>query len=169
MKQPINFFKSIGLGILLFLQFYFLYSGSLDNLIYDKAGVWIALLVILIAIPANIVAFSRSAFTRNENLQAIGMAIGMLSIITNGPYFGYWCGRHEEKCYKEYGVKTWGIVTEAFYNRGARMYYEFSVHDTLYTSFNVSNPLRHREGDSVSIVYNSRCPEMNSAIENCEK
>jgi hypothetical protein len=169
MKPAIHFLKALGLAVLLFLQFYFLYSGKSNVLLYDETGVWLGLLIIMLTIPATIIAFSNVAFAQLENLKSGGLIMGVLSIIINGPFFGYWSGRHEAACYAKYGIKTWGTVSEAFYNSSSRMYYEFSVNDARYTSFNVRNPLRHATGDSVAVIYNSRCPTMNSAIENCEE
>ncbi len=159
----------ICLGVLLFLEFYFLYSGKFDCLQYDKAGTWLAGGVLLLFIPATFWILSKIAFTNNENMQIAGKWIGMLSIVINGPCFGVWSGHHETACYEKHGVRTNGIVTSAFYSKGERMYYEFSINDTLYTSFNVANPLNHKMGDSLTIIYNSLCPKMNSAIENCKK
>jgi len=168
MSLVIHFLKSASLAVLLLVQFYFLYSGNFDCLIYDKAGVYVGLLVIFITIPANIWIFSKITFVKNETLQLAGISVAILSIITNGPCFGLWTGKHEKECYEKYGVKTWGFVTSAFNSKGPRMYYEFSVDNKYYTSFNVKNPMRHAYGDSVAVIYNSRCPVMNCARENIE-
>jgi hypothetical protein len=163
-----HFLKTASLGILLLFQFYFLYSGNFDYLLFSKDWTWICFLLIFIAIPANAYEFSKIAFAKHENLQVAGMFISIISIAINGPCFGLWTGKHEKECYAKYGIKTWGIVTSSFYNRGPRMYYEFYIGDAFYPSYNVKNPLRHAYGDSVEVIYNSRCPDMNAAIENID-
>ncbi len=166
MNLIIHILKTASLGIFVFFQFYFLYSGNFDYLLFSKDWHWISFLVIAVTIPANIFVIWILLSYKNENRWLVAMI--PISAIINGPCFGFWTGKHEKECYAKYGVKTWGIVTSSFYSRGPRMYYEFYIGDAFYPSYNVKNPLRHVYGDSVAVIYNSKCPEMNAAIENID-
>jgi hypothetical protein len=158
--------KTASLAILLLFQFYFLYSGNFDYLLYHKDWDWISLLIIIVTIPANIFLIWVLLSYKNENRWLVAMI--PISVIINGPFFGLWLEKHEKECFIKYGVKTWGIVTSTFYSHGPRMYYEFYIGDTCYKSSNVINPQIHENRDSIAIIYNSRCPEMNAAIENID-
>lgn len=168
MKEVTHFFKAIGLAVLLFLEFCFLYSGRFNHLFYSDAGTIVVVALVLLVIPATITFFFREVFAKNDGLKFAGWAIGMLSIITNGPFFGYWCGKQEEAIYKKQGVHTWGTVMDVFHG-GDRMYYQFSANGTYYTSANVHNPSGYAEGDSIEIVYNPKCPEMNTAVDELDE
>lgn len=166
MKHTLRIFSIVTTLTILFALFYLLYSGSLDFLTYDKyGGIWVTAVILLVGIPVAF-SFTFKAIFKSNSMKSVGSLIGVLSILINGPYYGYWSGKHEETCYGKHGVKTIGTVTNAFYDYddGHRMYYEFDVNGIIYTSFNVSNPLQHISGDTIHIIYNAKNPEMNEAL-----
>lgn len=157
----------IALPILLIYILFLLYSGNMDFWIYDKVLIWIPFLIILIIIPL-ILFFSLAVWINSENKKNYLFIFSALSVIIHGPFFGFWIGEHEIEIYRKYGVKTTAVVTQSFYSKGERMYYEFKAKDMTYESFNVTNKGKHIIGDSIEIIYNKNNPEMNEAVEQLE-
>lgn len=143
--------------------FYFLYSGRFDEFFFDKMLMIIPALMVLIVIPITLVQTFR-VWIQNENVKAVGIFLGFISVLINGPFMGYWVGVVEERAFAEYGIKTKAVVTQAWQSDGSRMYYNFEVNGKIYTSFNVSNINDNNEGDTIMIIYNKNNPEMNEAL-----
>lgn len=143
--------------------FYFLYSSQFVTILYDKSLVFIPFLVVFILIPKMIIV-TANVWIRSENIKAVVKFLGFISVLINGPFFGYWSGVAEERALSTSGVKTKAIVTRAWQSKGKRMYYDFYVNGKLYTSYNVSNPKNYKEGDSIIIIYNKNIPEMNEPL-----
>lgn len=152
------------LGSLLCFWFYFLYSGNFDRLHYDKGGVFYGAAVVMGGIPVTLAYFVSIMFNRTENARVAGGMIGFL-MIGHAAYYGHWQGKHELECYARNGVRTKAVVTSSFYNKGARMYYGFRVNGDFYSSFNVGNRGNYAVDDSIDIIYNSKIPDMNMALE----
>jgi hypothetical protein len=162
MSKIVRFALAIASGILLYVQFYLLFSGNFDDFLYTGYE-WLAVPIIFFTIPATSFAFLWSALGQNEKLAKMAILLPFASPIIVGPSFGFWIGEHEKECYKKYGVKTWGVVDRAW---SKRMYYYFNANGIQYMSANVTNRLGHSIGDTIEIIYNPQYPEMNSAIEN---
>lgn len=149
---------------ILVLIFYLFMSGGFDILIYNRLGVFVIALLVLVGIPLLFIKVFTSFFSKNTGLVA-GMVTAVASIVFIALYFTFFSDKHEAEAYRKYGVKTKGVVTDAFYNKGFCMRYKFWVNNKEYESFNVSNPLHHKIGDTIDIIYNSKRPGMNEAVE----
>ncbi len=150
--------------VLLTLALYMLYSGALDGFIYSTSGIWVPALIVLLVVPGTVLLTILTWFNSANNV-VFAFIFFALSIIGHGPFFGYWSGEHEKEIYKILGVRTNALVTESFYSKGNRMYYEFKINARTYRSFNAQNKQDHQIGDTIKIVYNKCNPDMNQPIE----
>ena len=151
------------LGVLSYF-FYFLYSGSYDDYVYDEVLGCIPAFIVLIGIPVTISVGSYLVFYESNTPMIIGVWVGIIFVI-QAPIYGYYLGIHEKQLYKKYGVKTRGVVIQSWYSRGNRISYHFWVDGKFYVSSSTHTSNYYPSGDTVDILYNSKMPKMNMIVE----
>ena len=164
MNNTARILLTIGAAIFLFMQLYFLFSGNFDDYLYS-GNLFLYASLILFITPITIFGFLWATIGHTEKGKKAAILLAFASPIIIGPSFGLWVGHHEKESYAKYGVKTWGIVDQAYYSKGYRIRYYFYI-DGIQISALANNPLRHEVGDTVEVIYNSKYLDQYTTIEN---